>query len=241
MAAALAAGPAHADEGATIAAFARARPGAELPAPWRARFLPRVKAAQVELVSDEGVTVLRINASAAAGSAAHPLSMDAAATPRLTWRWKVSRALDKAAWGTRGGDDFAARVYVAFDYPPERLSFFERTKLRFARLVYGEDVPSAAICYVWAAGVAPGTSGWNPYAERVRMIALRSGNEGAGRWTAESRDIEADFRAAFGEGPVPRVTGIAASSDTDQTLESATAWFADFRLEAAEDAPGRSR
>ena len=41
-----------------------------------------------------------------------------------------------------------------------------------------------------------------------------------------------DYRAAFGPGPVPRVTGVAASSDTDQTLGSATAWFGDFRLEA---------
>lgn len=233
MAALLAAGPAHADVGAAIAAFAPARPGAELPAPWRARFLSGVKAAEVRLVSDEGATVLRIDATAAAGSAAHPLAADASATPRFTWRWKVSAALDNAAWGTRAGDDFAARVYVAFDLPLERLSFFERTKLRLARFLYGDDVPSAAICYAWASGVAPGTSGWNPYAERVRMIAVRSGNEAAGRWVEESRDIEADFRAAFGPGPVPRVSGIAASSDTDQTLGSATAWFADFRLEGA--------
>jgi len=237
----LAAVPAHAHEGATIAAFAGSRPGSELPAPWRARFLPRVKAAGVELVADEGARVLRIDASAAAGSASHPLSVDTAATPRFTWRWKVSRAHEKAAWGTRAGDDFPARVYVAFDFPLERLSFLERAKLHLARLVYGDDVPSAAICYVWASGVTPGASGWNPYANRVRMVALRSGNEDAGRWTAEARDLEGDFRAAFGEGPVPRVTGIAASSDTDQTLESATAWFADFRLEAARDPPGRTR
>ena len=195
----------------------------------------------MELVSDEGATVLRIHAAAAAGSAVHALSADPAATPRLAWRWKVAHALDGAAWGTRAGDDFAARVYVAYDLPLERLSFFERTKLRFARFLYGEDVPAAAICYVWAADVAPGTSGWNPYAERVRMVVLRSGNDGAGRWTEESRDLEADFRASFGEGPVPRVTGIAASSDTDQTLESATAWFADFRLGAANDSPRRPR
>jgi hypothetical protein len=31
---------------------------------------------------------------------------------------------------------------------------------------------------------------------------------------------------------VPRVTGIAIGNDTDQTGESATAWFGDFRLEA---------
>jgi hypothetical protein len=49
----------------------------------------------------------------------------------------------------------------------------------------------------------------------------------------ERRDLEADFRAAFGsrEGKAPPpVTGIAAGNDTDQTGESVTAWFGDFLL-----------
>ena len=39
-------------------------------------------------------------------------------------------SLESAAWGTRAGDDFAARVYVAFDLPLERMSFLEGAKLR---------------------------------------------------------------------------------------------------------------
>lgn len=224
---------AAARQGSSVASFAAAAPGIELPAPWRARSLPRAKPAQVDLVADSGSTVLRIRAAAAAGSAVHPLAADPEATPRLSWRWKVERALARAPWGTREGDDYAARVYVAFDYPPEKLALLERAKLALARVVYGEDVPAAAICYVWGAGVAPGTSGWNPYAARVRMIALQAGDERAGKWVEEARDVAADFRSAFGAevGFVPRITGIAASVDTDQTLESATAWFADFRLE----------
>lgn len=218
-----------------IVAFSGATPGAPLPAPWRALFLRGIEPAQLDLVEDAGTTVLRVRADAAAGSASHGLLVDLASTPRLAWRWKVDRALEKASWGTREGDDYAARVYVAFDLPLEALSFLERTKIRLARLIYGEDVPVAALCYAWAGVVAPGTSGWNPYASRVRMIVLRGAGERAGRWVEESRDLEADFRAAFAStwsGPVPRVTGVAASSDTDQTLESATAWFGDFRLEA---------
>lgn len=184
-------------------------------------------------MDDGGTTVVRIRAAGAAGGASHALFAEPAVAPRLAWRWKVDRALEKAAWGERAGDDFAARVYVAFDFPLARLSFAERSKLRLAHFLYGEDVPAAAICYVWANGVVAGASGWNPYTSRVRMVALRSGNERARQWVDEARDLEADFRAAFGEPvdrPVPRVTGIAISSDTDQTLESATAWFGDLRL-----------
>ena len=195
--------------------------------------LPRIAPAEVDLVDEAGVTVVRIRASAASGGASHALSVSPAAAPRLAWRWKVDRVVEKSRWGERAGDDFAARVYVAFDFPLERLSLAERTKLRLARLIHGDDVPAAAICYVWANGVAAGTSGWNPYASRVRMVALRAGDDRARQWVEEARDIEADFRAAFGDAagaPVPRVTGLAISSDTDQTLESVTAWFGDLSL-----------
>jgi hypothetical protein len=202
--------------------FARARPEPSCPR-LAGGFLPRVKAADVQLVSDEGATVLRIEAFAAAGSAVHHALIDAAATPRLAWRWKVSRALERAAWGTRAGDDFAARVYVAFDLPLERLSFVERTKLRLARFVYGEDVPAAAICYVWANGVAPGTSGWNPYAGRVRMSRCVAATRARADGPTSRATSRPTFARRSARNPSRGVSGIAASSDTDQTLESATA------------------
>ena len=73
-----------------------------------------------------------------------------------------------------------------------------------------------------------GTSAWNPYSDRVRTVVLRRGQAGA--WHSERRDLAADFRAAFGI-EAPPLTGLAAGSDTDQTGETATAWFGDFRLE----------
>jgi hypothetical protein len=183
------------------------------------------------LVEDEGATVLRVRAEAAAGAAAHALDADPAATPILVWRWKVERALDRAAWGTREGDDFAARVYVTFDVPIDALPLLQGLRIRIARAVFGEEMPTAALCYVWATREPPGTSGWNPYSDRVRMIVLESGNARAGKWVDESRDVAADFQAAFGSS-APRINGVLVSSDTDQTGERATAWFGDLRLEA---------
>jgi hypothetical protein len=185
-----------------------------------------VPAADVRLVADEGRTVLQVRSQGAFGGAAIRI---AATGPMLSWRWKVDRVLEKGRLGAREGDDFAARVYVSFDIPMDDLTFVERTKLAIARLFYG-DVPSAAICYVWDNHAPQGTVSWSPYADRVRVIVLRSGAQSAGRWEAERRDVAADFRAAFGRD-TPRVTGIAAGNDTDQTGESATAWFGDFRIE----------
>ena len=178
-----------------IPAFSDAKPGGALPAPWRAVSLPHRRAADVELVADDGRTVLRVRSERAFGTAAITLDLDA---PVISWRWKIDRVVEGARLGTREGDDFAARVYVTFEIPAHELTFAERTRLGLTRLLHG-DVPSAAICYVWDNRHAKGHSIWSPHAERVRIVVLES--------------------------------GIAAGNDGDQTGESVTAWFGDFRAE----------
>jgi hypothetical protein len=222
---------AQAAPGTDITPFSAARPGGTLPAGWRPLVLPRVTAPEVALVEDSGVTVLRSKAKAAAGTVAFTLDAAPGERPMLAWRWKVDRVVERANLAEKAGDDFAARVYVFFDVPVEALPVGARVKALIARAVWGEKLPTAALCYVWDNRHAPGTSGWNPYTERVRTVVLRSGSPGS--WAAETRDLDADFRAAFGSQwalPTPRVTGIAIGNDTDQTGESVTAWFGDFTL-----------
>ncbi len=217
-----------------IAAFSAAAPGAP-PAPWKRLVLPRQAEPAFELVADEGRTVLRVRSVAAVGSLAHPLAFEAASRPLLTWRWKVDRVLDKADLARKDGDDFAARVYVSFDVPLGALPFADRVKLRVARLLYGDELPAVALCYVWDNRHPVGTTAWNAYSGSLRMVVVESGPSKAGRWVSASRDVEADFRAAFNAlwpGPMPRITGIAVAADTDQTRESVTAWFGDLAFEA---------
>jgi len=219
--------------GAGIPPFSRSTPGAALPDGWRPLVLPRVAAPEFALVRDERTTVLRSRAAAAAGTVSHAFADSSAVLPVLAWRWKVDRVVESADLARKSGDDFAARVYVFFDVPMDELPLGARLKALLARAVWGEELPTAAICYVWDNRHAPGTSAWNPYTDRVRTVVLRSGAPGA--WAEEARDLEADFRAAFGaqwKGPVPRVTGVAIGNDTDQTGETVTAWFGDLRLEA---------
>lgn len=200
---------------------------------WAIVTLPRVKPAEVTFAQEDGREVVRIRAHAAAASATRAFD-----PPRplasLAWDWKVDRVVASADMARREGDDYAARVYVTFDVPLEALSFVARTKIRLARLFYGEQVPTAAICYVWDNRHPVGTSAWNAYTSQVRMVVVESGEARANQWVAVHRDVAADFRAAFGErhpGEVPAVTGVAVSSDTDQTGEAVTAWFRDVRWE----------
>jgi hypothetical protein len=218
-----------------LAPFSAMPPGSRLPAGWRIVTLPRIEPARIDLSDDEGRTVLRVRSRRSAGTAAHAVAMEATSRPRLTWRWKVDRVVEHANLARRDGDDFAARVYVFFDVPAAELAWGERVKLELARFIHGAEVPSAGLCYVWDNRHPAGTIVPNPYAPHVRTFVLESGAAKAGRWVDETRDLAADFRAAFPErkAAVPAITGIAAGNDTDQTGESATAWFGDFHLEGA--------
>src|SRR5204863_3481436 len=96
----------------SVAPFSAMAAG-EVKPPWREVALPNIKPVRFDLVADEGATVLRARAEAAAGSMTHAL--DAAPSAFLSWRWKVNRIVEGAAMTQKSGDDFAARVYVFFD------------------------------------------------------------------------------------------------------------------------------
>ncbi len=210
-------------------AFSTLTPGQTLPASYRIIALPKLAVNKFSLVADEGKTVLRIESADSAGSIGIPLRMAGTEDSRavLTWRWKVDRVLEKADLTDKRGDDYAARVYVFFDVPLQSLSFVDRTKIRLARMMVGNDVPTAALCYVWDNKQSVGHTAWSPYTTRVRMVVLQKGSARVGQWMRESRDVAADFRDAFGID-APAVTGVAIGNDTDNTHERVTTWFGDI-------------
>jgi Protein of unknown function (DUF3047) len=210
--------------------FSQLQPGQALPPAFRFIAIPGVKSNRISLVADDGNTVLKVESSNSAGSIGVPLTaMREDGNTTLTWRWKVDRVLRSANMATKRGDDFAARVYVFFDVPLESLSFMERSKIRMARAVAGADVPTAALCYVWDNTHEVGHAQWSPYTNRVRKIVLQSGRENINKWMTESRDVAADFKAAFGTD-APAVIGVAVGNDTDNTDEAATVWFGDIQF-----------
>ena len=114
------------------------------------------------------------------------------------------------------------------------MGFATRTKLSLARSIYGNQVPDAAINYVWDNTHPIGTLQNNAYTDRARMLVLRSGAGKAGGWVQERRDVTKDFQRAFGDIS-GRLSGLAIASDTDNTGETAHAGFADFRFVAKDE------
>ena len=213
-----------------IAQFSSAAPGGPLPGPWKLVTLAKIKRpTRYSLVRDADTTVLRADADASMASVMHPLHFDPHDHPVVEWRWKITHLLRKSNMTTKSGDDFPARFYVLFDYDIARLPFATRAKIRVARVLFGEDVPLAVLCYVWDGKSLQGVSAWSPYTDRVRMIVAESGDAHLNQWVTVRRNIVDDFRAAFGEDP-PDVSGVAVATDTDNTGESATAFYGDIRF-----------
>ena len=155
-------------------------------------------------------------------------------TPVLRWRWKVGGTVPGGDERARSGDDYAARVYVVFRYEPAREGAFTRVKYGLAKTLYGEYPPGRGMNYIWANLLPMGEDLPNAYTDRVRMVAVRSGPEEAGRWLEERRDLLEDWKRLFGGDPPP-LAGIAVMTDTDDTRSSARAWYADLRLESRQE------
>ncbi len=228
-ASARAADDAHID----IGPFSKGTPGEVLPQGWKPYRLGKsAKETRYRLVKLEDRTVLEAHAEQSVSAIAHELRADAHRTPWLSFSWRTERLIEQADMRTKAGDDYPARVYVIFDYDIARMPFAERMKLRIARAIWGEQVPAAALCYVWEPRQPVGHAGWSPYTDRLRMIVAESGAARIGRWVSIERNVAEDFRAAFGED-APPISAIVVAADTDNTASEALTWFGDISLRAA--------
>lgn len=213
------------------------RPGSgAIPAPWSVIQLDKkVSPTRYRLDVWDGVPAIRADAKASMALMARPVNVDLQATPVLCWRWRIGGVLKSADLATKQGDDYAARVYVAFKLPDSAISFGTGVKLGLARAIYGDQVPDAAVNYVWDNTHPVGTRAPNAYTDRAQTVVQQSGNQKAGQWLNERANVLDDVRKAFGTAEA-KVTLLAVASDTDNTGETAEAGFADLHFVAA-DAP----
>ncbi len=206
---------------------------ATAPAGWTLQTLPKVERRTFyDLVQDNGTIVLRARADASAASLRHGLFADPAHTPMVRWRWRTERVLQGTDMTRKDRDDYSARLYVFFDRDPESLPLKDRTRLKFDRARHGNQVPAAALCYVWDNRHPVGTIMDNPQTPLVAMVVASSGDAQVGRWQSLERNVIEDYRRAFNTDP-PRIIGVAVGVDTEQTGESTTTWFGDVEFVGA--------
>ena len=214
--------------------------GAQPVAPWRVVGFPKAGAdiplTRFEVATVQGERAIKVSTQASYGTLVHDLPHTPAG--RLQWRWRLDAPLS----GGRGvpdilskaGDDAALKVCVMFDHPLARVPFVERTKLRLARSLSGEDLPAATLCYVWDSTHPAGTQGANPYSRRVRFISVQGQGAALGQWQNETRDVAADFSKLFADElpantAVPLVRAVLVGADSDNTASRSVGWVASLQ------------
>ncbi|HSG21920.1 MAG TPA: DUF3047 domain-containing protein [Azonexus sp.] len=208
---------------------------ATIPAPWKIEQLnEKFPPTRYSLRQWDGVHAVEAHANKSMALLGRTLAVDLKKTPILCWQWRIDAPVASADMSKKSGDDYAARVYLTFSVAPEQLGLTTRAKLALARSIYGNQVPDAALNYVWDNTHPVGTLQNNAYTDRARMLVLRSGAGKAGAWVQERRDVAKDFQRAFGDIG-GHLGGLAIASDTDNTGEQAHAGFADFRFVAKDD------
>ena len=219
-----------------VGKFSAAPVGAALPEGWKPLTFPKVeKHTAYELVREGGAVVVRARSEAAASGLAREIRIDPREYPIVRWRWKAANLLEKSDIRSKQGDDYPARLYITFEYEPDKVSSGRRAKYRLGRLIFG-DIPIAALNYVWDGKAPAGTLVDNAYTDFAKMIVVRSGAQALGRWVEEERNVYEDYKKAFGGEP-PMIKGVAIMTDTDDTGESATAYYGDITFHAGRARP----
>jgi hypothetical protein len=208
--------------------FSSSRVNEILPADWHPQTFSRIKRhTDYSLVKEDDSVVVKAVSHQSASALARSISVSSMEYPIIQWRWKVNNVLQKGDVTSKDGDDYPARIYITFAFDPERAGYLETLKHRTARLIQGQDVPYRAISYIWGSNAPVGTMIANPYTDSVMMFVVESGKENLQQWVTEKRNVREDYKKAFGEEPT-MISGLAIMTDTDNTGESAIAWYGDI-------------
>ena len=197
---------------------------------WKPLVFPKIERhTRYSLDKEAQNSVLRADADASASAIVHNTRFSVKSFPKIRWRWKIEKVLEKGDAKTKAGDDYPIRVYVIFQYDPEKASLGERLKYGAAKALYGEYPPHSSLSYIWANRPYPEFVLTNTYTDRARMLLLESGSARAGIWVSEARNILEDYRLAFGTEPPEKAT-VAIMADTDNTGERVTARVDDLAV-----------
>lgn len=208
-----------------VGAFSEAQPGTTFPQDWKPLTFEKIPVhTQYVLVKDGDQVVVKATSHQSSSGITREITIDPKEYPIVKWRWKVENVLKNGDVTQKSGDDYPARLYITFEYDGSKVDFFEKAKYETAKFLYGQYPPIGAINYIWESKSPIGTMAPNPYTDRVIMIVIESGETRLNEWITEERNVFKDYKNAFGEDP-PKISGVAIMTDTDNTKESAIAYF----------------
>ncbi len=199
----------------------------EVDSKWSVLSFPRRDATQYSLNTQDSILSIKAESSNSASGLVYQVEINPAEYPIIEWRWQVQAPVKDGNYQTKNGDDYAARIYITFDYDKSNLSLGDRIKYNALKTFTRFPIPIRAINYIWANNAPIDTIAPNAYSDWVYMIVAESGNERSNTWNIQTRNIFEDYKTTFGEAP-PNISGVAIMTDTDNTKNSATAYYGDI-------------
>jgi hypothetical protein len=210
-----------------VGRFSSASPGAGLPPGWTPLIFKKIpQQTKYEVVRDGATVVIKAMSDASASGLTKAVKVDPREYPIVRWRWKVDNLLQQSDVHRKDGDDYPARIYITFEYDPDRVALSRKLKYKAGRVLFG-DIPIAALNYIWESKTPMGTIIENAYTDFAQMIVVETGAAKVGEWVDEERNIYEDYKSAFGGEP-PMISGVAIMTGTDNTKERATAYYGDI-------------
>jgi len=187
------------------------------PPPWQLiRFDKSAPPTNYSVKEWDGLAAVEARAESSMALLGRKVEVDLHDTPILCWRWRVEHVLKSADIHKRSGDDYAARIYLAFSLPEEVMSLTTKATLKIARSIWGKDMPDAAINYVWDNKHPIGLHVANAYTSRVHMIVERV-------------NVKTDVAKLFGTDKA-KLFLLAIAADSDNTKENVKSGFADLHF-----------
>ncbi|MGD8570377.1 MAG: DUF3047 domain-containing protein [Gammaproteobacteria bacterium] len=164
------------------------------------------------VVDNEGKPVIKATSNGTASGLVRHMDIDLTKTPYMNWSWKVDNVLEGVEETQKSGDDYPARVYVVISGG----IFFWRTR---------------ALSYVWASRQAKGSVWHSAFTDNATMAAVESGPDKVGRWVHEKRNILDDIKKLL-QLDKTEINAVAIMTDTDNSKQSATAYYGDIYFTA---------
>ncbi len=201
---------------------------------WQTMQLPGKLRTAFRLTQSEQRPAVMTESAGSISMLRQKLRIDPAQLGALHFEWRVDNLIEGADMTQRESEDSAVRVVLAFD--GDRSLFSPRNAMlsELSRTMTGEPMPYAVLMYVWSNELPVGTVITNPRTDRIRKIVVESGPQHLRQWLQYQRDVQADFKQAFGEAP-GALKSIGIMTDTDNTRGRTQAAYGPIRLERGTD------
>lgn len=156
---------------------------------------------EISVCAENDGSCLHLRSEKASFALEHPVDVNPAELPYLTWHWKVTRLPEGGDFRHADSDDQAAQVMVAFD-------------------------DRRILSYIWDTTAPRGSEQKSTFIPLIHVFAVvcQSGAPNANRWIAETRNVAADYEHAYGK-PAPRVKGLRLQINSQHTGTVAESYF----------------